>query len=331
MAWTSLRRAALIALCIPIGASRALDTTGGRRLFVLFVCSCGANAAISLLQTFGLQLPLHVVQLGGRFATGALLGNEGYVALASSILGAACAAIVASDVPRRYRIGALGVCAICILVIVFNRQATSAFAFVAALAMIAAVRWRMRWIAAGLACLIAIAAGTALIAPLRALTWSALPVDGVEGYQRLTTYRLGAWVAAIDMAEARPLTGYGLGTFAAEQQPHRLQAELNLRERFVQPTGATFVYAHEEYLQLAAEAGIPALLFFLSALGALLFGLVWLPRSPLDAERAVLLAVLTTGAVAAIAWFPLQIPFTAAVLLFAAGRAWRVVAEGKSQ
>jgi O-antigen ligase len=330
IAWTSFRRAVLIALCLPIGASYAVDSIGARRLFIVFVCSCSANAAISLLQTFGFQMPVHIVQLGGRFPTGALLGNEGYVALASSIMGAACAAVVASDVSRRFRIVALGIGAMCVLVIALNRQATSAIAFFSALTMIAAVRWRMRWIAVGLGCLIAISAGTALISPLRAVTWSALPVGSIEGYQRLTSYRLGAWVAAIDMVEAHPLTGYGLGTFAAEQQTHRLQKEVDMRERFVQPTGATFVYTHDEYLQLAAEAGIPALIFALGALTALLIGLVRLQRPPADAERLVLLAALTTGAVAAIAWFPLQIPFTTAVLLLAAGRAWRVVAEDKA-
>jgi hypothetical protein len=38
----------------------------------------------------------------------------------------------------------------------------------------------------------------------------------------------------------------------------------------------------------------------------------------------MLLAVLVTGAAAALTWFPLQRPVTAVPLLLAAGRAWRI-------
>jgi len=110
--------------------------------------------------------------------------------------------------------------------------------------------------------LVVLGATTALFPPLRAATWDALPLSS---YQQVTTYRVGPWIAAVDMAAERPLSGYGPGTFAAEMQTHQFAAEIRLHERLGQPTGASFVRAHQDYLQLAAEAGIPALLLFLGA------------------------------------------------------------------
>ena len=63
----------------------------------------------------------------------------------------------------------------------------------------------------------------------------------------------------------------------------------------------------------------------LAALGSLVNGR--LRRAATDAEAAALLGLLAAGAVAALAWFPLQIPFTAMLLLLAAGRGWRLIAE----
>lgn len=327
VAWLAWRRSAGFALLVPLGAARALGGRNDRRLFVVFALAVASNAALSLLQWLGLRLPLNVAQLGGRFDTGALLGNEGYVSIACALLGAACVALLGARLSRRlyWTVALVGLLAIA--TIAFNRQATSALAFVVGSAVVVCVRWGRRRMAAAIFLAIALLAASVLVAPVRSATWAQLPVGGVEGYQRLTTYRLGAWLAALDMTATRPWTGYGPGTYAAEQQTHRFAAEISLHERFVQPFGNSFLQAHDGYLQLAAEAGVPALLFALAALAALFGGLIRLAHAPQDAERDVLLALLGTGAVAALAWFPMQIPLTAAVLLFAAGRAWRLVAD----
>ncbi|MFY9550780.1 MAG: hypothetical protein WAU32_06475, partial [Thermoanaerobaculia bacterium] len=51
-------------------------------------------------------------------------------------------------------------------------------------------------------------------------------------------------------------------------------------------------------------------------------------RSP---EAIVLAALLATGAAAALTWFPFQRPITAAPLLLAAGRSWRIAGEPASE
>ena len=327
LAWPALRRTLLFLLLVPVGASRVFDGRTGRRLLGVFALACASNAMISLAQFAGLGLPFDVAQVGGRFGTGALLGNEGYVALACALLGAAAVALIAGATRPRTRALGGGLLLLAIATITANRQATAAAALLVAATVVVAVRCRATRIAAALLAAIALVATSAAVPTLRAASWQRLPLT-VDDYQRLTTYRLGAWVAALDMAATRPWTGYGPGTFGAGQQTHRFAVEIATRTRYVQPYGATFVQAHEDYLQLAAEAGWPALACALAALAAMLRGLLRLPRAPADIERAVLLGLLVTGAVAALAWFPLQIPLTASVLLLAAGRAWRLLADG---
>jgi O-antigen ligase len=325
VAWPAFRRSLLFLLLLPIGASRALDGRGGRLLLGLFALACASNALLSLAQFGGLELPFEVAQIGGRFKTGALLGNEGYVSLACAMLGAAGAAIAACATQPRARVLGAAALAVAIATIAANRQATSAAALLVAAVVVVALRCDARRFVVLVFAALALVATSALVPPLRAASWERLPL-GVDGYQRLTTYRLGAWAAALDMAAARPWTGYGPGTYGAEQQVHRFDVEIATRARFVHPLGATFVYAHEDWLQLAAEAGWPALLLALAAAGALLHGLLRLARGAADVERAVLLALLATGMVAALAWFPMQIPLTASALLLATGRAWRLLA-----
>jgi O-antigen ligase len=101
---------------------------------------------------------------------------------------------------------------------------------------------------------------------------------------------------------------------------------MRVRERFPQPEGKTFAHAHNDYLELAAEAGLPALLAALAGVAAVLYGLALRLWRRHDVEAAVLFALLVAGSVAALAWFPLHIPLLAMILLLALGRAWRRVA-----
>src|SRR3990167_7518046 len=92
-AWAALRTVLLYGLFVPLGASVLLDGAAGVRLFRIALLATALNALLSLLQAVGVKLPLGVTKLGGRLPTGALLGNEGYVALACALMAAACLAI----------------------------------------------------------------------------------------------------------------------------------------------------------------------------------------------------------------------------------------------
>jgi O-antigen ligase len=324
---SALRTLALFALFLPLGAAFAPDR-GGRRIVAIAAIAVAVNAALSLLQAGGGALPIPLALPGGRFPTGALLGNEGYVALAAALAATAALAVLLQR-GARYRPAAAALLLLCVAAIAVNRQLTATIAFIAAaLAMIAVQgrRPRLVWLGAGL---IGIAAITALQPALRDATWARLPLGGVEGVQQRSTYRLGAWAAAVAMIDSRPLTGFGPGSYALQSQRHRLDAEIALRARLLPPpTANAFVFAHQDYLQLAAEAGVPALAAALAALGLLIAGLLRrLAAMPDDVEARLLLGVITAGAVSALAWFPMQIPFTAMVLLLACGRAWRLLAD----
>jgi O-antigen ligase len=323
---TALRHALLAALLVPLGASPLLAGVHGRRLFIVAGAAVLANALISLAQLAGWSLPLAIENIGGRLASGALLGNEGYVALACALLASACLAPALFGAAAPTRRGAGLVIAIALAAILANRQATALAALLLAAGVLVALRWRQRWLLWGGTGILALALLAALVPPLRTMTWGALPAGGVPGYQALTTYRLGAWVAAEQMVRDRPLAGHGPGTYSAFATGARMAAEIRLGERFVQPLGTSFAHAHNDYLELAAEAGLPALLAALAGLAAVLYGLAArLLRRP-DPEAAALMAVLVAGAVAALAWFPLHIPLLAMLLLLALGRAWRRVA-----
>ena len=89
-----------------------------------------------------------------------------------------------------------------------------------------------------------------------------------------------------------------------------------------------FGQAHCDYLQVFAEAGIPAGLAANGAFAMLLIGLgrgsTRVP-APVRQEATVLLAMLLAGSVAALFWSPLEEPVLAVPLLLAAGRAWSIL------
>jgi O-antigen ligase len=328
-AWDSLRGLALFALFLPLGAARWLDGAAGRRLLTVAVAAVLVNCLLSLAQAAGLALPLPVARLGGRFPTGALLGNEAFVAQAAALLGAGCCAIVTNASKSTWRTGAAGLLVVCIAVIAVNRQATSAVALAAAALIVLLIRFGAARLAAAGALLAVLLAMATALAPLRAPGAALLPAATLENVQNLTTYRLGAWAAALEMIRAQPWLGHGPGSYADQSQQWRLRAELRGQVRLPPPPTATgFAQAHQEYLQFAAEAGLPALAALLAALALLLRGLA--RRARTDLQAAVLLAVLSAAAITALAWFPLQVPFLAVLLLLAAGRAWRRLADAEA-
>jgi O-antigen ligase len=321
----SLREVVLFLLFLPLGASVALDAPRGRVVLWALALAIGVNAALSLLQAAGASLPIELARVGGRYPTGALLGNEGYVALACALALPGSLALALSSTRAGLRTVAWAGLVVGIATIAVNRQLTAALAAVAGLLAVALLH--RGWVRALRAVLLTAFVGSlmAFVPPLRALTVAPWLDAQIPALQQATTYRLGAWAAADGMWRARPWTGFGLGAFEAQSQHYRLAAEERLRTRLVPPPNAThFVQAHNDYLQLAAEAGIPTLAAMLVALVTLI--IASLRRAVRDSEARALSGILIAGAVAALAWFPLQIPLLAIGLLLAAGRAWRLIA-----
>ncbi len=81
--------------------------------------------------------------------------------------------------------------------------------------------------------------------------------------------RVAHWQAAIDMIRAHPLFGVGAGNYPAVYEWYAVQG-------WPEALG----HAHNFYLNMAAETGIPGLLVYLSfVLTALVSAMVWLTRS----------------------------------------------------
>ena len=320
----------LTALLLPLGASRVLEKN---RVLLLsaFLAVAAADTGVSVLQARSLYRPFALITPGSREATGAVVGNPGSLALALALAAVSCLGVLiwSGRTGLRAAAGVGAVVFVCGLLV--NRNLTSWTALVAGTAILLICRYGRR-AAPGIAVLLLLAgAGAFAYRPMRHRVAEAVSAFRDRDWDRLVTYRLGAWSAAVEMARERPWTGFGPGTYGAEFVPHRLRAEIALRRKLVNPlVTASYGEAHCDYLQFFAEAGVPAGLAVLAAVVLLFRGLGKTARGQgppaARAEAVFLLAFLGAGAVAALTWFPLQRPISAVPLLLAAGRAWRLSA-----
>ena len=97
--------------------------------------------------------------------------------------------------------------------------------------------------------------------------------------------RLAHWQAAAEMAAAHPWLGVGLGNYAAAYDRYRLA-------RWPLALG----HAHNFYLNLAAETGLPGLLVFVALLLAAALQALRVLRTARGWQRALALGLLAAGA-----------------------------------
>lgn len=124
--------------------------------------------------------------------------------------------------------------------------------------------------------------------------WRDVSAFGDDFASRLNIYRLSA-----ELLAQRPWLGYGLGSFAAAFAA-------------IRPPEVTQVWteAHNTYLELAIELGIPAAFCFVGAIAAILAAM--LRGDPRGAVPAVALAASATIGTHSLVDFPAQIPAVAA-------------------
>ena len=330
LALDATRALILYALFLALGASRVLEKRK-TLLLAAFLAIAAINAAVSALQARNIYQPFALITQGSRNATGAYVGNAGSLALVLALAAVASIGLVLVSERLPLRVAAGIAAAVFAAGLLLNRNLTSWSTLLAGAGILLLARFGRR--AAAPIALVVLLAGAAVLAyhPMRHRAIEALSAIRARDWDRLVTYRLGAWAAAIEMTKERPLTGFGPGTYGAELVPHRLRSEIQTRRRLANPL-ATSAYgeAHCDYLQVFAEAGIPAGLALLGAVALVFRGLLAasrrMPRRADRGEAVLLLAFLGAGAVAALTWFPLQRPLSAVPLLLAAGRAWRISA-----
>lgn len=330
----AMRPLLLYGLLLPLGASRVVERRKGI-LLAAFVGIVGINAIVSVLQAAKIYQPFPLLTRGSRDATGAYVGNPGYLALALALAAVACLGIVVFGRHPAARTAAGIGAAISIAGLLVNRNLTSLSALLAGAVIVLIARFgRRAAVPIGLLLLVS-SAIVVFYRPMRERAAETVAAVRQGDWDRLLTYRLGAWAAAVEMTRDRPWTGFGPATFGAEFTTHRLRAEIATGRRMVNPlTTSSYGEAHCDYLQPFAEVGIPAALALLAAAFFLFRGLVRASRrmagGPARAEAVCVLAVLAAGAVAALTWFPLQRPISALPLLLLAGRGWRIAAASST-
>jgi putative inorganic carbon (HCO3(-)) transporter len=322
----ALRTVLLLALALPLGASRGLLEGHRRWIAAAFLAGCGANAALTLLQAADVLQPFQPEYMGGRRNLGALVGNEGQLALLLALGVLVAAAALAEATTTAARAGLALVLGLCLGALTLDASLTATTALAMGGALLLMLRLRRRALVPAAAGMLAMLIAVAAIPPLRARVSGAWSDARAGEWDRLLSYRLGPWAAALEMVRERPLVGWGPGSFGAEFVAHRLEAEIRYRQRFLPPFLATaYAQSHSEPLQAAAEVGAPAALLASLAAGLVLVRTAraaWRDPGPRGREAALLAALLSAGVVASLTWFPLQQFASALPLLLAAGRAW---------
>ncbi|MEX1244312.1 MAG: O-antigen ligase family protein [Thermoanaerobaculia bacterium] len=325
----AMRAVALLALILPLGASR-IAARGRAWLAGVFLAASAINAFVAVLESRDVFRPFALEIVGWRQDTGAYAGNVGYLAITLALASVLALGVVLEARRPLVRFLAGAALPLYALALVVNQNLTALTALLAGAAVLLVLRFRARAALPVAAAVAAVLIAVAAYPPLSNRARELSAAVRTRNWDALVSFRGGPWATAVEMIRERPLSGFGPGTFAAEYVPHRLSAEIRARRRFVSPLiTSSYAEAHSDYLQVFCDAGVPAGILALSAagcLGAAIGAAAWRRRAP---EAIVLAALLSTGAAAALTWFPLQRPVTAVPLLLAAGRAWKICGEPK--
>ncbi|HET9794230.1 MAG TPA: O-antigen ligase family protein, partial [Thermoanaerobaculia bacterium] len=311
-------------LALPVGASEAYRRHRSRLVAVLGGAAA-VNGLLVVLSAARVYSPFVVVGYTDRAGLGAFLGNAGYAGIALALAAVTLLPFLAR--PGRARLPAIAAFLLATAGLLATRSLSAVAVLLAGTAVFGALAGgaRGRRILAGAAA--ALVAAALVYAPMRARVAGVARAARHGEWNEAFTARAAPWLAASEMIREHPAAGVGIGNFGAEYPSARIAAETRYRRRLVLPLMATnsFAQAHNDYLDLLAGAGIPAGLCVIAAAAILLARVV--RRGRRDPDAAASAAILSGGAVAAFAWFPLQIVPTAVWILLEAGRADRRLRE----
>jgi O-antigen ligase len=136
----------------------------------------------------------------------------------------------------------------------------------------------------------------------------------------MTSFRLPAFAAAVEMFRDHPAVGVGPGVFSALYMPYKLRLDSSNPE-WIRVGNQNFGEVHNDHLQLLAETGLPGYVLFVTAL-ALLAQLSFRKRDQPD-ERTRFVQMFAfpaviAFAVLALAHFPMQLTSTIAPAVYIA-------------
>jgi O-antigen ligase len=330
--WTTAHplhaREALIDLWIGAAAlagwSLALPAPRQEQLLRGLLWPAAALGLLGILQFHGLYQPFQFVgiEYDVRLGVTSLTGNPGdlgaYLVLPCLV---AQWMLLCGGRQRLLRSPAAVGAAAALLIGIYALALTQTLAALTALVVGSIVLWMRvlpkRWAAislggAAVAALILVLA----VAPLR-LRVAAKASQALHGdWSSVLTGRLDGWRAAEWMLREHPWAGVGQGAFRPEFVPAKLALLDRGVQFYLQELQPVFANAHNEYLETAADWGLPGLLVLGWALWILIGAL---RRRAAGPEAALAAAGVTALAVLALGHFPFRIALVAyPALLFLA-------------
>jgi O-antigen ligase len=251
-AWTLLRVAlcAAIAIAAVIGAARQRFET----IYLLFLPAI-LNVIVLIGQERQLFDPIYPPHM--RWLRSALIGNPNWIGTYLLAPALAALALVVCTRKRRALHIALALVLAIGLVAAQSVAALGAYA-VGAVAIGAMYSWKR---AAAICILAALAVGIVVMAypPARRRANVFREAAAARDVNWLTSSRMTAYAAALEMFLDRPLVGIGPGCFALHYFTYKIKVEAehpSLRQSFDRQSN--FGEAHNDHLETLAVAGLPA-------------------------------------------------------------------------
>lgn len=219
-------------------------------LIVLFVICLDGIAqyflGFDLLRGFGAEDSSSGLRVSASFKSYGLFGS--YLVSVIPFLGAITIVSFKENQPLGKRGAWLALAAVSILLLLLTRSRGCLLAFLAGTAFFLILKgyWRMLLVAGLLVVVLFLSLPKGMI----------IHLDG-EGKEQSLVERFYLWDRALNVIKAKPLTGTGINTYTSSHEKYDLTQNWRVRG----------YYAHNGYLQLAAETGLPSLIFFLWFLG----------------------------------------------------------------
>jgi O-antigen ligase len=300
-----------------VGWSAALSHPRLGHLLEGLLGPAAALALIGILQFHGVWQPLDLVGLapGMRLAITSLAGNPGDLGayLVLPVL------LAQQRLLQRLRSGqswsrpGIWGTAVAMIVCLYALLLTQTLAAVAAVTVGSLVLWgallprRRSLLALGAGAAVAVLL-VAAVPPLRQRVVDKARQAAQGDWNDVLTGRLDGWRTAVWMLEEHPLTGVGQGAYRPEYVPAKL-ALMDRGVSFYREQTVGFGNAHNDFLEVGAEWGIPGLLALAWGLWVLI-GALRRQRGH-KGEQALAWAGTAALAVLCLVAFPFQIALVA--------------------